>query len=58
MWKRKLEAEAVKFLWKRSRSTLKKLEAEANSKATNFIRSWKLKQKIFYTAFTSLVLIY
>jgi len=27
----------------------KKLEAEANSKATNFIRSWKRKQKIFYS---------
>jgi len=25
-----------------------KLEAEANSEPTNFIRSWKWKQKIFY----------
>jgi len=24
------------------------VEAEANSEATNFIRSWKRKQKIFY----------
>jgi len=40
-------------MWKRlnfcgSESTLKKLEAKANSEATNFIRSWKRKQKIFY----------
>jgi len=39
--------------WKRlnfcgSESNLKKLEAEANSEATNFIRSWKRQQKIFY----------
>jgi len=34
-----MEAEA---LWR------KKLEAETNSEATNFIRSWKWKQKIFY----------
>jgi len=32
----------------RSGSTLKKLEAEASSEATNFIRSWKWKEKIFY----------
>jgi len=31
-----------------SGSTLKKLEVEANSEATNFIRSWKWRQKIFY----------
>jgi len=31
-----------------------KLEAEANSEATNFMRSWKRKQK-YSTASTSLV---
>jgi len=53
----KVEAvEAVKFCG--SGSTLKKeLETETNSEATNFIRSWKQKQK-YSTAFTSLVIIY
>jgi len=46
MWKQKLEA--IKFLWKRKHFEERKLEAEANLEATNFIRSWKRKQKIFY----------
>jgi len=29
-----------------SKTTMKKLEVEANSEATNFIQSWKQKQKI------------
>jgi len=42
MWK----LEAVNFLW--NRKHFKKQEAEANADATNFIRSWKRKQKLFY----------
>jgi len=51
------DAEAVKFLWKQKhfeeRRTLKK-EAEVNSEVTNFIWSWKRKQK-YFTTFTSLI---
>jgi len=43
-WSRDVEAEAVYAEALRR----KKLEAETNSEATNFIRSWKRKQKIFY----------
>jgi len=43
--------EALKFLWKRKHFE----EKEANSEATNFIRSWKWKQK-YFTASTSLIL--
>jgi len=45
-----VEAEAVKFLWNHYR---KKLEAEANLEASNFIRSWKWNKK-YSTASISL----
>jgi len=43
-----VEVEAIQFLWKRKHFEKKKLKVETNSEATNFIRSWKRKQKIFY----------
>ena len=46
MWKRKrkLEVEAVNFLWKRKHFDERGLEVEANSEAKVLKRSWKRKQ--------------
>jgi len=58
-WEPEAKAFFIKYgagMWKRKRLNFcesgsilkKKLEAEANSAATNFMRSWKRKQNIFY----------
>jgi len=39
-----VDAEAVKFFVEAEALLSKKMEAEANSEANNFIRSWKRKQ--------------
>jgi len=42
------DVKAVKFLWKWKHFEEKSWKRKQNSEATNFIRSWKWKQKILY----------